>query len=59
MKKAEEEVNKHLQNAGYSNITLVYGNRVYAKINIDNPKTIRLKGVWINVEKKNPQPWLE
>ena len=60
MKEFEEKVNEHLQDERLSHITLVYGNRVYLKIKIDNPKTIKLKGVWINIEKKPfPQLWLE
>ena len=60
MKKNEEEVNEHLRYTGLSIITLVYGNRVYPKIKIDNPKTIKLKSVWINVEKKPVAGlWLE
>ena len=44
---------------GLPQVKLVYGNRVYPKIIIDYPKTIRFKGVWINAEKKPyPQLWL-
>ena len=57
MKEFEEQVNEHLQGEGLPHITLVYGNRVYPNIKIDNPKTIKLKGVWVNDEKK-PFPQL-
>ena len=40
MKKIEKEVNEHLKKEGLSKITLVYGNKVYPKIEIDEPKTI-------------------
>ena len=43
MTKIEEEVNKHLEKEGLSRIKLVYGNMVYLKIKIDDPKTIILK----------------
>ena len=60
MKEIEEKVNEYLQKERLSNITLVYGNIVYTKIEVDNPNTIKLKGVWINIEKKPyPQLWLE
>ena len=62
MTKFEEEVNKHLEKEGLSRIKLhvVYGNMVYPKFKLDDPKTIILKGVWINAEKKSfPQLWLE
>ena len=60
MKKIEKEANEHLEEGKLSHIKLVYGNRVYPKIKIDNPNTFRLKGVWINAEKKPyPQLWLE
>ena len=51
VKEFEEKVNEHLKGVGLSHIILVYGNRVYPKIKIDSPKTIKLKGVWVNVEK--------
>ena len=57
MTKIEKEVNKHLKRAGLPHIKLVYGNRVYPKINIDDPKTV---SVWISAEKKPfPHLWLE
>ena len=60
MTKIEKEVNKHLEKEGLPHIKLVYGNRVYPKINIDGPKTVRLISVWINAEKKPfPRLWLE
>ena len=60
MKEFEEKVNECLGKDRLPHITLIYGNRVYPKINIDKPKTIRLSGVWNNVEKKPfPQLWLE
>ena len=60
MKEFEEKVNEYLEKEQLSHMTFIYGNRVYPKINIDKPKTIRLRGVWINVEKKPfPQLWLE
>ena len=52
MKEFKEKVNEQLQGESLPHITLVYGNRVYPKIKTDNPKTIKLKGVWVNVEKK-------
>ena len=56
MTKIEKEVNEHLEKEGLSHIKLVYGNRVYS----NGPKTIRVKSVWINAEKKPfPQLWLE
>ena len=58
--KIEKEVNEHLEKEGLPHINLVYGNRVYPKINIDDPKTVRLTSVWINAEKKPfLQLWLE
>ena len=33
--------------------TLVNGNRVYPKTKIDNPKLIKLKGVFVNNENKS------
>ena len=60
MTKIEKEVNKHLEKEGLPHIKLVYGNKVYPKINIDDPKTVRLTSVWINAEKKPfPYLWLE
>ena len=60
MKKIEKEVNEHLEKEGLPHIKLVYGNRVYPKINIDDPKTVKLISVWINTEKKTfPHLWLE
>ena len=60
MKMFEEEVNEHLEKEGLSKIALLYGNKDYPKIKIDKPKTIRLRGVGINVEKKPfPLLWLE
>ena len=60
MKEIEKEVNEHLEGEGLTHIKLVYGNMVYPKVKIDSPKTIKLKGVWINIEKKvYPQLWLE
>ena len=60
MKEFEEKVNQYLEKERLSHITPIYGNRVYPKINIDKPKTIRLRVLWINVEKKPfPQLWLE
>ena len=52
MKKIEGEVNKRLKEEGLSSIKLVYGNGVYPKVKKDSPKTVTLKGVWINAEKK-------
>ena len=60
MTKIEEEVNEHLEKEVLSHIKLVYGNRVYPKIDIDDPKTVSLISVWINAEKKPfPHLWLE
>ena len=58
MKEFEGKMNEYLEKERPSHITPIYG--VYPKINIDKPKTIRLRGVWINVERKPfPQLWLE
>ena len=60
MKEIEDMVTEHLEKEGLSHIKLVYGNRVYPKIKILSLKTIKLKSVWINAEKKPfPQLWLE
>ena len=60
IRKIEKEVNEHLEKEGLPKITLVYGNKVYPKIEIDEPKTIKLVSIWITKEKKPfLQLWLE
>ena len=60
MKKIEEMVNEYLEKEeGLSQIKLVYGNRVYPKIKILSPKTIKLKVCGSTRKKLYPQLWLE
>ena len=60
MKEIEEKVNERLQGMGKPQTTLLYGNTVYPKTKIDNPKIIKLKGVSVNGNNKPfPRLWLE
>ena len=64
MKKLEKDVNEVLVKMvfwGFDKVTIVYGNRVYAKktILVPHPTYIQLRSIYINKEKKPVvQMWL-
>ena len=61
MKKIEKDVNEVLVKMGSDKVTIVYGNRVYAKksIFVQHPIFIQLRSIYINKEKKPfVQMWL-
>ena len=61
MKKLEKDVNEVLIKMGFDKVTIVYGNRVYAKkaILVPHPTYIQLRSIYINKEKKPVvQMWL-
>ena len=61
MKKLEKDVNEVLNKKGFDKVTIVYGNRVYAKkaILVQQPTYIQLRSIYINKEKKPVvQMWL-
>ena len=61
MKKLEKDVNEVLVKMGFDKVTIVYGNRVYAKktILVQHPTYIQLRSIYINKEKKPVvQMWL-
>ena len=56
MKEIEEEVNDYLENEGLDRITIVYGNKIYAKKKTSTSEKhlerIKLKSVYLNNENK-------
>ena len=51
----EDRINKYLEEQGVTPVTILYDNRIYPKTYLDNPSNasvIKIKGVWINDEKK-------
>ena len=60
MKDWEVQINDYLKNEGIGPITILYGNKIYPKINIRNTSSIKIRNVWITNENKPiPQLWLE
>ena len=59
----ENQINKYLEDQKVTPITILYDNKVYPKVCLDNPSNasvIKIKGVWINDENKPfLQLWLE
>ena len=61
MKKVENEVNEVLDEWGFDKVTIVYGNRIYAKMKsfTTRPNTLKLQSVYINNHNKSlVQMWL-
>ena len=61
MKKVEKDVNEVLDESGFDKVTIVYGNRVYAKMKsfTTRPNTLKLQSVYINNHNKSfVQMWL-
>ena len=63
MKLREKQINEYLKGEGISPITILYGNKIYPKTIILNPKKasiIKIKSVSVNDENKPfLQLWLE
>ena len=59
----ENQINKYLEDQKVTPITILYDNKVYPKVcldNLSNASVIKIKGVWINDENKPfLQLWLE
>ena len=61
MKKVENEVNEVLDESGFDKITIVYRNRIYAKMKsvTTRPNALKLQSVFINNHNKSfVQMWL-
>ena len=52
MKDWEAQINEYLKNEGTPPITILYGNKIYPKIHIQNTSIIKIKSVRINNENK-------
>ena len=63
MKSWETQINKYLEGEGIPPIKILYGNKIYPKIKVDDPARtsfyLILKSIWINDKGKPfPQLWL-